>query len=67
MIDKKIVRLRNGSPICFIMNMITNQIGRHKVLLSINCDYNKIQERSKKRTFWDENTFHPEMSGKEHI
>ena len=32
----KIGRPRTGSPICLIKNMITDRIGRHKVLLSIN-------------------------------
>ena len=38
----KIGRPRNGSPICLIMSMITDQIGRHEVLLPINHNFNKI-------------------------
>ena len=33
----------NGrNPICLITSMITDQIGRHKVLLPINLNFNKI-------------------------
>ena len=32
----------SGSPICLIMSMITDQIGRHEVLLPINHNLNKI-------------------------
>ena len=42
----KIGRPRSGSPICLIMGMITNRIGRHKVLLPINHKYNKIREKN---------------------
>ena len=38
----KIGRPRSGSPICLITSMITNRIGRHKVLLPINHNFNKI-------------------------
>ena len=38
----KIGRLRSGSPICLITSMITDRIGRHKVLLPINHNFNKI-------------------------
>ena len=38
----KIERPRSGSPICLIMSMITDRIGRHKVLLPINHNFNKI-------------------------
>ena len=43
----KIGRPRSGSPICLIMSMITDRIGRHKVLLPINHKYNKIREKIK--------------------
>ena len=33
---------RNGSPICLIMSMITERIGRHEVLLPINHNFKKI-------------------------
>ena len=33
---------RSGSPICLITSMITDQIGRHQVLLPINHNFNKI-------------------------
>ena len=38
----KIGRPRHGSPICLIASMITDQIGRHEVLLQINHNFNKI-------------------------
>ena len=38
----KIGRPRSGSPICLIMSMITDRIGRHEVLLPINHNFNKI-------------------------
>ena len=38
----KIGRPRSGSPICLITSMITDRIGRHKVLLPINKNFNKI-------------------------
>ena len=38
----KIERPRSGSPICLIMSMITDRIGRHKVLLPVNHNFNKI-------------------------
>ena len=38
----KIGRPRGGSPICLITSMITDRIGRHKVLLPINHNFNKI-------------------------
>ena len=38
----KIGRPRHGSPICLITSMITDQIGRHKVLLEINHNFNKL-------------------------
>ena len=39
------------NKICLITGMITGQIGQHKVLLSINHIYNKIQEsKRRKRT-----------------
>ena len=38
----KIGRPRSGSPICLITSMITNRIGRHKVLLPVNHNLNKI-------------------------
>ena len=38
----KIRRPRSGSPICIITSMITDQIGRHEVLLPINHNFNKI-------------------------
>ena len=41
----KIGRPRSGSPICLITSMITDRIGRHKVLLQINHKYNKIREK----------------------
>ena len=41
----KIGRPRSGSPICLITSMITDRIGRHKVLLPINHMYNKIREK----------------------
>ena len=41
----KIGRPRSGSPICLITSMITDTIGRHKVLLPINHKYNKIREK----------------------
>ena len=37
----KIGRPRSGSPICLITSMITNRIGRHKVLLSSHHNFNK--------------------------
>ena len=40
----KIGRLRIGSPICLITSMITDRIGRHKILLPINHNLNKICE-----------------------
>ena len=33
---------KSGSPICLITSMITDRIGRHEVLLSINHNFNKI-------------------------
>ena len=42
---KKIGRPRSGSPICLITSMITDRIGRHKVLLPINHNFNKICEK----------------------
>ena len=41
----KIGRPRSGSPICLITSMITDRIGLHSVLLSINHKYNKIREK----------------------
>ena len=38
----KIGRPRSVSPICLITSMITDRIGRHKVLLPINHNFNKI-------------------------
>ena len=38
----KIGRPRSGSLICLITSMITDRIGRHKVLLPINHNFNKI-------------------------
>ena len=38
----KIGRPCSGSPICLITSMITDRIGRHEVLLSINHNSNKI-------------------------
>ena len=38
----KIGRPSSGSPICLITSMITDQIGRQKVLLPINHNYNNI-------------------------
>ena len=38
----KIGRPHSGSPICLIMSMITDRIGRHEVLLPINHNFNKI-------------------------
>ena len=38
----KIRRPRSGSPIRLIMSMITDRIGRHKVLLPINHNFNEI-------------------------
>ena len=38
----KIGRPRSGSPICLITSMITDRIGRHEVLLSINHNFDKI-------------------------
>ena len=40
----KIGRPRSGSPICLITSMITNQIGRHKVLLPINHSHYNFRE-----------------------
>ena len=37
----RIVQPRNGSLCCLITSMITDRIGRHKVLLPINHNYNK--------------------------
>ena len=37
----KIGRPRSESPICLITSMITNRIGRHKVLLSSHHNFNK--------------------------
>ena len=34
--------LAGGRPICLITTMITDQIGRHEVLLPINHNYNKL-------------------------
>ena len=39
---KKIERPRSASPICLIVSMITDRIGRQKVLLPINRNYNNI-------------------------
>ena len=36
-----IARLAGGRPICLITSIITDQIGRHEVLLPINQHYNK--------------------------
>ena len=41
---KKIRQSRRGSPICLIMSMITDRIRRHKVLLPINHNFNKIYD-----------------------
>ena len=41
-VNNKIRRLHSGSLICLIMSMISDQIGRHEVLLPINHNYNKI-------------------------
>ena len=38
----KIGQPRSGSLICLITSMITDRIGRHKVLLPINHNFNKI-------------------------
>ena len=38
----KIGRPHSGSLICLITSMITDRIGRHEVLLSINHNFNKI-------------------------
>ena len=45
--------------------MITDRIGRHEVLLPINCIYNKIRERNKRKTFQEKNSFHFEMRSRE--
>ena len=45
----KIGQLRSGSPICLIMSMITDRIGRHEVRLPINHIYNKIRERKRRK------------------
>ena len=37
----KVVRSRSRSPICLITSMITDRIGRHKVLLPVNHNCNK--------------------------
>ena len=39
---KKIERPRSASPICLIVSMTTDRIGRQKVLLPINRNYNNI-------------------------
>ena len=39
---KKIERPRSASPICLIVSIITDRIGRQKVLLPINRNYNNI-------------------------
>ena len=39
---KKIERPRSVSPICLIVSIITDRIGRQKVLLPINRNYNNI-------------------------
>ena len=41
-VNNEIRRLHSGSLICLIMSMISDQIGRHEVLLPINHNYNKI-------------------------
>ena len=41
---KKIRQSRRGSLICLIMSMITDRIRRHKVLLPINHNFNKIYD-----------------------
>ena len=38
----KIGRPRSGRPICLIMSMLTDRIGRHEVLLPINHNFTKI-------------------------
>ena len=38
----KIGRLHSGSPICLITSMIADRMGRHKLLLTINHNFNKI-------------------------
>ena len=38
----KIGRSRSGSPICLITSMITDRTGRHKVLLPISHNFNKM-------------------------
>ena len=49
---KKIGQLQSGSRICLIMSMITDRIKRHKVLLSINHNYNKIRKLRQSKTCW---------------
>ena len=44
LVINKIGRPCSGSPICLITRMITDRIGRHKVLLPINHDFNKIYD-----------------------
>ena len=41
---KKIRQSCRGSPMCLIMSMITDRIRRHKVLLPINHNFNKIYD-----------------------
>ena len=50
----KIGRPRSGMSICLITSMITDQIGRHEVLLPINHNFNKICDI--KRYFLNQNT-----------
>ena len=40
----RIGRARSGSPICLIMNMITDRIGGYEALLPINHNFNKIRD-----------------------
>ena len=49
----KIGRPGSGSPNCLIMSMITDGIGRHKILFSINHNCNKILEKPRQsKTCW---------------
>ena len=41
---QKIRQSRRGSPICLTTSMITDRIRRHKVLLPINHNFNKIYD-----------------------
>ena len=43
-VNKKIRQSHVGSPICLTTSMITDRIRRHKVLLPINHNFNKIYD-----------------------